>query len=899
MPIDNLNTREPASSTGVKPAPAEGSANPANKPVVPSVEKKVVHLYEVKEGGEKKEVSFDQKLRESIVKTLRDRLSVIRSLQGEGRPLSATDTILLNHGEQTIRGMEQNKFSLQDISISRFVVYDDLIQRSLATAQIIQDNKFDLHPKLKKLPLLGKLFNKTAVDVQVAGRGQKFSTEYTRALHLETRSSEEIQNSLIELNSIRRGINKSLSVTDPLFDEDPPSTHSGGDRSKFHFAVLDQLDGPEGIMQQKFKGKSYAELWMENPDAATEALYEANQRAFTEFAREAGKTALQDQKLEIDTKVIGKHADEVEKKPSPEDISIVTKKAVEAQAAFTEAEAKFNELNNPVKDAEEALRQSNITVADLKAQYDLTLTDNTEGVKRLQTRIDYLISRSPIPDPSLSAEQKIYQQASIDANNRQITALEQDILKLNQEVRNSLIQRGNAERDLLRKTADHANKETQANANGLPALKTDYESKKTAKKLADEELKQKQTAKLGEVTPENKEKAKALRVWIAVHDKYLVIIDSAFNQPHDSEFTRERIARTLEINKQIEGAERIREQIFRQTSPFEYNAELARKMLPDETIAQAIIRTYSILPDDPAIAGKSGRDLLLATLPYVRNMQFRLGDLLRFAIHEGLKSAEKGDPYLTLSPYFAETQAELNPIMEDTASKEVGTAKIEDNAFTGEHVLTWEGDVLDVSNNQTHLKVTQNIQGSGITYDVSIRTDEKFFQALPEDIGPMIYLPTAVINLFYVNGHKRTDLATPIPEWISTGSGTENDDVFVGTTLTRAADKLLTIIENDYEQAPTMIRRATVNYVLSQNPAERLKILRGLRPNIEILVAGAKSLFVNLDNNGNFTIKTPTTDSAQELRAFERQLEQAGQQELLETIQSALGKEIILAQQRR
>lgn len=897
MPIDAVAERTTA------PVPAKDGAVPADKAqeATPKVEKP--KEYQVREGGRNKDIDFDLQTREDVVKRLRDRVGIATKLRDEGRRLSTIDTMIVSHGEHALQNIEKGNMSLQDLSIARFAIYDELIQKSLATAKIIEGKQRDISPRLRKLPFLGRLFSQTEIEMQIAGRAQKFSTEYTDALHLDTLTPQAIDADLIDLNGTRMRIDRQLGVVDPLFDQDPPSTHPVGDRSKFHLAILDQLNGPEGVL----KGKSFVDLWRENPSAATEALYEANQRALPEFAREMAKETLEKQMSTVDTSVIESQAKALEKGPTQKDVDATTNKAAEAQAAFSEAEAKYNELNNPVKDAEEALRQSQNAVDDLKSQYDLILADNAGGIKRLQDRIDYLTSRSPIPDPSLSAEQKIYQQASIDSNNRQITALEQEISKLNQEIRSSLIQRGNAERDLLRKTADRDDKLAKANTAGLTTFKTEYDSKKAAKETVDKDLKDKKAAAQGEATPENKEKAKALRAWIKVHTEYKNVIDSSLNQPHDSEFTRERIARTSIVKGQVEGAETIREQIFRQTNPIDYDPTLARKMLSDEAIARAIIRTYNILPTDLNIAGKKGKDLLRATLPYVRNSQFKLGDMLRFVIHEGLKSAEKGNPYLTLSSYFTETQAELKPVAETLSESEIGKAEIADNPSNpNEHILEWEGDVLDatiagmngnIPNSQLHILLTQNIQGPSISYDLSVKTNEGLMQSLPDDIDPASPLPPSIKNTFYANGHLRTDVISP--GWLPLEVGTENDDVSAaGITTTRATDKLLNKIESISITTSTMIRRAITNFVLDQNPAERLRILKGISPNIQI-PTDEGYFSINFDNNGNFTISSPEMSAPQELKALIRQLEQAGDKELLSAIQLTLGQEIIVAQQRR
>lgn len=166
-----------------------------------------------------------------------------------------------------------------------------------------------------------------------------------------------------------------------------------------------------------------------------------------------------------------------------------------------------------------------------------------------------------------------------------------------------------------------------------------------------------------EVFTVKQEQADALDQWVAVGqpENYEKIIALPFKQRYGDKFTGDQLSNTkVQVDGEIVGAELIREYIFGVIDHKSWintkKRELARKMLSDKAIAQAIIYTFQI---DTSILDVSadGKTLLKNVLPYLNNAtRFQEGDTLRFMIQEGLRSAEDGNPYLQVPSYYMRDQ---------------------------------------------------------------------------------------------------------------------------------------------------------------------------------------------------------------------------------------------------
>ena len=171
---------------------------------------------------------------------------------------------------------------------------------------------------------------------------------------------------------------------------------------------------------------------------------------------------------------------------------------------------------------------------------------------------------------------------------------------------------------------------------------------------------------------DNSDQARALNLWCEAVEHYEKLVQTYFSAGYESDYSFEQLASAhRRQDGSMLGAERLRELILGVPDHFlHYDPILARKMLPDETIALAIIRTHrldvvsSLSPERVNFSNITdrlkntvgqtrltlGRQLLVATLPYLRSSQFQIAFLVRLLIQEGARAAENpsGYPYVRL-----------------------------------------------------------------------------------------------------------------------------------------------------------------------------------------------------------------------------------------------------------
>ncbi len=915
--------------------------------------------------GESKdlEISLDKQTQDKVVETLLSRRQATETLSGKERPLTTIDKWVLKLGPEAIARLEAGNLTKEDLALSWYVLHDEILQKELAVGQLVKDNKIIDVTKVGRIPFLRRIVENPRLQTQLEASAQRLSSEYTREIGFETWDPERIVRHLTELNQTRLNIEQSLfrhGLNDPLFDEvsTPIAPLEFGRKTGnlLHDAVVDELMGAEGILTQRFGGKTYLELWQEDPIAAHQALYEANQRALTQFAKDQGESFLKGEAPKANIQLIEGQAKKLEEKPTPEDIGRLQTTATNASTEFTEAEKKLNDLNKPVEDARRILAEKQLAFNKTSNTFNRTSERFNPEIERLQELTGLLYNSTQLPDTPLSPEQRVSMQQAIAATTQSIARNEEIIRSRHDRLDQLSQQEGEAETELnaQKENVERLQKETEEK--GLEEARGDFNQKRKAKENAERELKEKQEGMEKEITPEAKEQAKALRKYKEVAGGYGKIIDARYSQAHAEEFTRERLADTKERpDGQIEGAERIREHIFRIINPIDYDPVLARKMLSDETIARAIIWMYKIDPETTSTKGTTlnqllsdlkttkdmigenpedkdllkeksdqEKEIIKLALPNLRSSQFKAGDLLRFMVHEGLKSAERGNPYLELSEYYQTPAPELRLRAESIYSEGIGTAEIDPE----DNTVTWAGTVpnstmpgLSRNDLPTSYRITQQISPLNDIYSAEVITDQRFLQSLPENIHGPTFLPEAIKNAFYdQDGNLRADRQSPGSLTMFSQGSHENPD----DTL----NELNTIIS---PEASRIIAASVADNVLRKTPQERLEILRGLNANIHVPdfwstvdtplindtyvgIPTEHTYTIDFDNNGNFFI-ADKSGNRQQLEAFyQRKLEgfinklgvqalNPKQREALKkyylTIQQTLGQEILKSLQRR
>lgn len=956
-------------------------------PEAPKPKSEVQQYHVIESGKTDVDVDLDKETKGEIVRRLLKRKQNVEELKLDEKRQTKLDRLLLNLAPETIARLEKGELTKDDLALSWYVLHDDLIQKSAAASQLIKDSagqpgRFE---RLRDIPIIGLLSREpTGPQTQLESTTQRLTSEYTREIRFAEWDSQRIENELVELNQLRLAIEQSFferGFRDPLYDQVSTSIYplelglKAGNR--FHDKIVHNLSGPEGVLAQRYNGRTYLELWESDRVAAVGALHEANQRALTEFAREKTKLFLQKEKPEVDLTVIEAHAKKLEERPKPEDIGPFQEEKTKAETELIEVGTQLNQLKSRLESVTQGLPEFDRKYLEAQASYDAEMASvDTEIAEAEQFLRDIMADQARTP-PGLTPQQE--------------SQFKQNITPIISGARTSLESARSYKRQLSseRSKAKAAfDQQTQLRTslqaeitNSQNALTTKEQNKRTAENSL--KAKQEEIEKGG--SPEKREQASALRKWteLVQDNKFEKIIDSRYSQKHGDEYTRERLANIAEKpDGQIDGAERIREHIFRVINPADYNPALARKMLSDESIAKAILWTYQFDTRRPieAAGGNSfdnllrelelrknsltvwpkaedvpdvererigeerealerdirnrERQLVQLTLPQLRRSNFEVGDLLRFMVHEGLKSAEKGNPYLEISDYYRQTRPELQLEAESIYRTDVGHTEIEGRT------VTWDGEVPNLELSRTfgtplpiHVRVRQELSGREVQYSYQAETNEKFLQSL-QDTAPAALNPE-IRRVFYdVDGNLRTELrgrdrreiarmirerrfTFNIPQWITLGE--RRYDSVVAPATEQALDDLSTVSP----ELPRMLTSSVADNILQKSPQERLGLLRGLAVEIPVndvpFTGGAagetRNYRIDFDNNGNFWIIDTTTHERSEPNAFyDRRLETYRQRLGVQTlspeernnlrneflqIQGALGREVLRAQLRR
>jgi len=863
---------------------------------------------EFRAGGEKEEkLAIDEQTRKNVRDRLEERIRIARFLEKEERPLSQIDRLLLRLGDRVTANLESGNLTNQDAAVSYFALYDEAIQKFLASGKVAA-TEVGYESQKKGWGPWSREIQQPVVTQKTTALEQRLSSEYTRKLGFETWSEARIDTELKSLTNLIHTVESSLlglSPNDTFLDErlstTAPFMLEGKTGNFLRDEVFDQLMGPEGILTKRHNGKTFLELWNEDPVTALDAFNEANQRALTTFADQTAKELLSKEKPKANTDLIEQQAKKLEQPPEPEDIAPLRQAETETKTAFENAQKSFNDLKTRLETANQELPTKQLAFDGLQAYFNKAEPDLRQQINDAQDNYIDIYNRLITPPQELSPQEQSQHNQNIAA---QLTELTKDISAKQSELRQLLRELAFAEAAL-----NHQNNLINSLEAQVQTAQGDLDAKKVAKEAAEKELKEKQEVIIPE---ENKEKAKDLREWIKVVNGYEKIIELRFSQKLGDEYTRERLADvTIRPDGQIEGAERIREHISRLVNPLEYDPELARKMLSDETIARAIAWTYKI--DLSQIKTEEGSISIQKALLYLRSSQFQTGDLLRFIVHEGVKSAERGNPYLTLDKYFEAPQPDLRLEAESIYREGVGEIKeMKDNT------MVWEGTIINpiVPNGFDRISPLYCSTGfeffpDSVNYNLYVKVDRGLLESLPTEINDS--LPEEVKSFYDESGKLRTDRPITRIKFYESSPDTPPN------TTDEALNALDGQVSNELSQGLTV---SIGDYFLKKSQAERLQMLRGFQtvdiPNVALAENPDElhSYQIRLDNAGNFLItdvSDPTSLKEYELRHFfQKRLEEfrgsknvltpnerKTLQEQLLKILSPLGREILRTQQRR
>lgn len=941
--------------------------------------------HEVVSGGDvTRSIEFSPEDLAGIAGVLMRRQEDARLLQGKlGHEPSTVERFVLNLSSEKIAQIEKGGISREDMAIVLFTINDEAFQKSGALGKYIQDGKIEpgaLDRIRGLLPFLPDA--QTRIASQLTGENIRLTSDYVEA----SGKLEDLVRQLEDLNQLRINVETALyGSTNDARTSIYPLDLAEQSTNRLYGIVREQI---REVLAQKNEPRDYTTLFREDPAAAQQILLEANGRALTRIAEQSAKSLLLSEKPAVSTSAIESRTAKLEEKPKPEDLSPFEDDSTKAAAEFTAVNETFGPLKTKFETAEadlnakkQAFEQAQKVVVRLSPELRTRITALETELADLKTHL--------MPPAGLSAKDEAnYRTNQGRSLGPAIQELSKELAerrtKLNQVLETEAI--AEAARDAQQEIFDRIKTEYD------PA-KADFNTKKTAKENAENQLAAKRKEiERGEVPADKKEQAEALRRWREVHNGFETIVDSRFSQKHGDEFSRERLASTDERSSgQIDGAERIREQIFLLVNKAGYNPELARKMLSDETIARAIVWVYKIDTARPIDATgntvnnlfyqldlrrnsltttketltttparqtgvrKSLEDsisnieaeirnmekqLVRSVLPHLHGSQFQAGDLIRFLANEGLKSAEKGNPYLELSEYFRQTKPELRLAGESIYREGLGQTRIQ------ERDLTWEGDLPDTAFSRffgdslaLRYRIQEHFERESAQYAIEVETNGRFLQSLPDHAH--VNTPEAIRRIFYdennnlrteIRGRDRFELARMIrerrlispliniPQWVRIQEG--NVVNAPGVPASEGALNALAPISPDI---PRTVNSSTADYILQTTPQERLKLLKGLSIEVPAMAiplaenpAELHTYTIDFDNAGRFFITDITNPAAPqrlELNAFfERRLGQYTRHLGVQTlntqernslrgeflqIQSVLGREILRGQQRR
>lgn len=977
LPDNTVSSARSSSSTRT----ATENTNSTPQPDAPaisteqSVSKNRVKQSEIIHGGEEKEIDIAPVVLDQLVKRLRDRVFVTNNLINEGnyKP-SVVEEFLLN--SPALKNLESGDISKEDLAVLWIAVRDELLQKMMASTSLL-DEQLETTSK--------GLFRKTTqqeITSEIQDAGSVVTTDYTREISYNSMSLEYIENDLKELNNLRIELEQSIygqPLTEVFYGDLALSLHPEGIKrsgQRLNDKVIDQL---EKILVERHEGTPYHLLWQENPQAAQIALLEANERALPILASERAREILMKKTPDVDIDLIEQQA--VNALQTSEVSPAVDTDLEKARRQYDIALAEYTTSGRADIDRELAVAEENLKTAKFKKDHaQKLLTDNSKTLNDTIERLAQEIadeSAQRASNPTGTTREILSIQQGNDRINERIDGLRRTRKDLMAQL--DKLNLDNADADLNFNIAQErvTQLSNQSEALGIPNKDTVEELRKAYEQIVfDRKIHPPDVGT--SISPEQKEKAKGLRAWKTAIEHYGEIMSTRFESNiFGNELSLARLSSTQFVDGNIEGFERIRESIFRISDKAGYDPELARSILSDRRIAQGIFHilqlkedvfTHLITEENQKYIDEMEEKIENGTiteeeknrfdkfypsllLPLLNQNNFKAAELIRFLVHEGAKSAERGEDKLQISDFFWENlgrDIQREPMQQNSEEAETentpdseasivrtGELIVDGRKFTyvGSTPLTPRGggDSVPVTT-----KVTLDFNRDKIGLNVETQVDEKLMQILPAQIPDAGVFPDEIRKTFYdVDGKLRTDLRTldkllllrkKYSRWIPL----LKEDVYdhYDPTIARPreaseiimSDRLPNILnETNNQQLTEGLTADIAAHYLILDPEVRKEELRGMVANIEahsIITAEAitKSYQIRYDNGEFYISEMGSPDSTEILDYFDSREEQLktalgvetldeSQRRMLDEekrqIQSVIGREMVKAQQRR
>jgi len=600
------------------------------------LERSGIPRMELHRGGSTEKVALTDETRAILSHHIRDRFIIAQDndLDPAKPRLNEYERLLLQKGEGFIDAIAGNEaLSREDLALAWSVVTDELIQKSSTTHVDIvnQSGRFsrlrEILGERRSVRRIVDRFSSADRIIVTPNEGPHFTSAYLDKMGYSTWDAERRASDLISLNEMRVNIEKQLGMSSDA--EIPELREKTGDRIKD--AAKEAADR---ILAREHNGITLLELQDRDPIKAAMVRQRAMQEGLTHFARESALQLLISEKPKVDAESIDAHIENLSKKKNDEEIEALQEREEESEFRFTQAQERFKKIRDTLTSAAGELET---------AQFDLQKAQATQDAQN-----------PPIPGVAVGAPPREIE-AYISAEDTAIMTYETDIANLpsttmnaKEQERQKAVYRDLIDRARARKTELQRRKgeletavaEARARVNHNTALITRLQGSapgttppagggelgaaaRTRDNARNDRDKAKRALKEANegLTPEGEVKVDALKQWKIVGTDYEKIINERFGQRREDRLTAAKLGSILidTSTGQVEGAERVREHLFRVTDAAWWakpaNKELARRLLSDEAIAKGIIETFRI--------DTGGKTIAVTTAPGVTtNMSY-------------------------------------------------------------------------------------------------------------------------------------------------------------------------------------------------------------------------------------------------------------------------------------